>query len=276
MREPRCAAVDWNWTEFINDSAVRAMSPRSLGLYVRLLAAARDAEKVGWIGGDEATMKRLSGATDDEWRECGLTVLARFHAVDGGFLHSRTRKEHEAESTRIMLRKNHASLAAKSRWDKRFVPGALPVQCPTMLSSVTPSLLHSQNLTPLVTDVTARALSPKARKPRTPRQEHPDFAEWWASAPKRVDRIGAAKAYDQAVREGATPELLLAGIRRYATEVRGRDSKHVKHPETWLHKSWRDEPNLALVSDDNPYAAMQQRVKEARAKLEAEDAAERA
>src|SRR5438128_2681706 len=77
-RAARCNTVNWNWLEFLHDDAVGAMSPRALGLYVRLLGAAGLAGEPGWIKGDGSRMKRESGATDDEWRECGGTVLARF------------------------------------------------------------------------------------------------------------------------------------------------------------------------------------------------------
>ncbi len=68
------------------------------------------------------------------------------------------------------------------------------------------------------------------------------FAEWWAEVPRKVAKGAALRAYRTAIKR-ATPAELLAGIRRYAVEVEGREERYVAHPASWLNADrWLDLP----------------------------------
>lgn len=80
-----------------------------------------------------------------------------------------------------------------------------------------------------------------AAKP-PPRVSDADFDEWWRHAPRKVGRGNAERAYRAALKH-ATPADLLAGIQRFAGQVRGTDPQYIAHPATWLNgKRWLDEP----------------------------------
>ncbi len=65
---------------------------------------------------------------------------------------------------------------------------------------------------------------------------------WWLHVPRKAGKGQARRAFKGA-RKKADAETLLAGIRRYASEVAGEDSSFTKHPSTWLNgECWLDEP----------------------------------
>ncbi|PPD09754.1 MAG: hypothetical protein CTY36_02715 [Methylocystis sp.] len=92
----------------------------------------------------------------------------------------------------------------------------------------------------------------------------PGFDEFWQSFPKRVGRVAALKAFEQAVRSGATPQEITLGAMRYAAE-RDREPDPAKrvqytaHPAGWLNAGrWADEaapapePRLNAAQSDRP------------------------
>lgn len=70
------------------------------------------------------------------------------------------------------------------------------------------------------------------------------FDRWWQAYPLKAGEIAAREAYDRVLKRGlAEPEALIAGAKRYADAVAGRDSKFIKEPRNWLAGGhWADEP----------------------------------
>ena len=71
-----------------------------------------------------------------------------------------------------------------------------------------------------------------------------DFEAWYRQYPRKVGKLKAEKIYTTIVKaKNATPEELLAGAGRYATERAGQDPTYTRHPTTWLNAGgWLDEP----------------------------------
>lgn len=68
------------------------------------------------------------------------------------------------------------------------------------------------------------------------------FQAWWAEYPRKVAKPPAVKAYDAALKRGATAEQLLDGVKRYAIERQGEEDKFTKFPATWLNADgWLDQ-----------------------------------
>jgi hypothetical protein len=74
------------------------------------------------------------------------------------------------------------------------------------------------------------------------------FDEFWLEYPRKVEKNGATKAYEKAVKAGATPAEICEGARRYALwceegiSLGKHEEKFVKHPTTWLNNGcWSDE-----------------------------------
>ena len=70
-----------------------------------------------------------------------------------------------------------------------------------------------------------------------------EFDDWYQHYPKKVSRGAAEKALARARREGVSLETLIAGAKRYAAEMAGKELQFIRYPATWLNgKCWLDEP----------------------------------
>lgn len=79
-----------------------------------------------------------------------------------------------------------------------------------------------------------------------------DFEAWWQHVPRKVAKGQARKAY-RAARKKADADTLLAGIKRYAEAVRGKDAQYIRHPATWLNgEGWLDEAEPAPPKPQRP------------------------
>lgn len=73
----------------------------------------------------------------------------------------------------------------------------------------------------------------------------PDFAEFWAEYPRKVDRGHALKAWQRAARGGVLPPLaeILAALRRQTLSTGWQDEVYIPHPATWINgERWADMP----------------------------------
>lgn len=69
------------------------------------------------------------------------------------------------------------------------------------------------------------------------------FKGFWNQYPRRAGKKTAEKAFGKAVKEGASPQDIIAGAMRYAAERDGQEARFTKHPSTWLNAGcWEDEP----------------------------------
>jgi hypothetical protein len=77
---------------------------------------------------------------------------------------------------------------------------------------------------------------------KTPIVPASDFDEFYAACPRKVGKDAARKAYAKALTK-TDHATLMAGIRRYAEERRGKDAQYTAHPASWLNAGrWADEP----------------------------------
>jgi hypothetical protein len=68
------------------------------------------------------------------------------------------------------------------------------------------------------------------------------FERFWAIYPKQVGKLGAAKAWDKALKE-APADQIIDGVRRYAAERQDQNPQYTKNPSTWLNGGcWMDDP----------------------------------
>ncbi len=82
--------------------------------------------------------------------------------------------------------------------------------------------------------------SPKRRSELTDNLARSSFDTFYREYPRKQAPRKAAAAYVAAVRRGATPEAILAGLRRAKFST---DAKFIPHPATWLNDDrWLDEP----------------------------------
>jgi hypothetical protein len=114
-------------------------------------------------------------------------------------------------------------------------------------------MLRQQTTTVVDNKTTKERKVPKERKlnnkkiqsPQTPQNNSAldTFLVFYQAYPKRRARAKAEAAYTKALSLGATADELLAGAKRYAAEVRGKESQFVAFPASWLNQQrWLDEP----------------------------------
>jgi Helix-turn-helix domain len=79
------------------------------------------------------------------------------------------------------------------------------------------------------------------------------FDGFWASYPRRVAKVDAAKAWLQVTRDGATDlAAILAGLAAWVDHWRAEatESKFIPHPATWLRgRRWEDPPARPSTGD---------------------------
>lgn len=92
--------------------------------------------------------------------------------------------------------------------------------------------------------------TPAKAKPAAKNDSPDGFEEFYAVYPRKAARGDAVKAFCTALKK-TTPDVLVAGAKRYAAEVQGAELKYVKYPATWLNaQCWTDQapPLLRVVA----------------------------
>lgn len=91
---------------------------------------------------------------------------------------------------------------------------------------------------------------PASRPPKKSLNGHKaEFAEFYDSFPRHVAPRAAEKAYVSALKR-ASPEIILAGAKRYALSRAREDHKFTQHPATWLNADcWLNEDGKTISVD---------------------------
>lgn len=84
-------------------------------------------------------------------------------------------------------------------------------------------------------------------KNNTPSELDADFDEFWSAYPSRGQHANPKKParakWDQAIRRGVDPAVMIDGAKRLAASRRGKDPEHTPQATTWLNQErWADEP----------------------------------
>ena len=69
------------------------------------------------------------------------------------------------------------------------------------------------------------------------------FERFWLTYPRKVGKTAALKAWKAALKDGADPEEIIAGVQPAIDQWRreNRDAKFIPHPTTWLNQGrWAD------------------------------------
>jgi hypothetical protein len=69
-----------------------------------------------------------------------------------------------------------------------------------------------------------------------------NFTDFWSQYPRRVGKKDALRAWNKALKDGASAEEIVRGAERYRADVT-RDPAFTSHPATWLNGGrWLDDP----------------------------------
>lgn len=94
------------------------------------------------------------------------------------------------------------------------------------------------------TEGSANALPMRASARGGGRKPPNGFEEFWSLVPVKADKRKCEQNYAKAVRDGATPDQINAGMRRYRDwlEALGPNAPKAKYPQGWLTgERWNDE-----------------------------------
>jgi hypothetical protein len=76
-----------------------------------------------------------------------------------------------------------------------------------------------------------------------------DFDTFWKLYPRKVGKAQARERWDTAIKGGADPAVIIAAITAQLPELKQRERKYIKHPETWLNqRGWEDEVAPPLIA----------------------------
>lgn len=81
------------------------------------------------------------------------------------------------------------------------------------------------------------------------------FPEFWTLYPKKCEKIYAQRCYDAAIKNGATHEEILEGVKNYAKHCKSENTERqfIKNPSTWLNKGcWADEYEIPQEVASDP------------------------
>lgn len=274
------------WSDWSGDKALRMCSLAARGLWMELLAIMHEAEPYGHllVNGKRISPRQIGqivGAATDQVTAClkELEEAGVFSRTEDGVPFSRRMvRDNEASIQGAINGKRGGNPALKGGVNpSRRKPGPKPGKrrnskainsgnsgeeftentndANDLLGGITPPLKHQEAEAEAesqkgisVPDKGTPASDRSRGRSRAPRAGDPDgFAEWWDRYPLKTDRRHAAQAYAAALRRGAKPPDLLAGLARYSFQP---DPKFWPHGSTWLNGDrWRDEPPLRLVHD---------------------------
>ena len=79
-----------------------------------------------------------------------------------------------------------------------------------------------------------------------------DFADWWATYPRKRGKGQALRAY-RAARKKTTAEALHSALTRQTKTLTARGAEYCPYPATWLNgERWTDQPDAATPAPDQP------------------------
>ena len=222
------------WTDaYLADT--RHLSTHEHGAYLLLLMSAWRTPDCS-LPDDDRVLARLAGMNGGRWARCKGTVMAFFELGDDARWRQKrlTKERSRVETQRSQKRTaGRASARAKSQKQKETDSTAVVEPLQREDNGEATNHIHNQN--------------PPCSPPKGDGKKggESDFEAWWEHVPRKVAKGQARRAYKTALKK-TDAETLLAGIKRYAEAVRGKDAEFIRHPATWLNgEGWLDEPDPA-------------------------------
>jgi hypothetical protein len=221
------------WNDWDNDPALRLCSLAAQGFWMRLLCVAARHDPKGYVAieGRPLTMTetaRCAGCSELEAESLLAELLSKGVTTQdraGRIYNRRMVRAAKLSRTRSEVGKLGAEITNEKKREKsdlaRQNDGKDVGKPPG--KQVASSILLSSN------------------KKNIQKKGSPEFDAFWAACPRKVGVGKAREKYTTAL-EKASHESLLAGMKRYAASVVGKEEQFIAHPATWLHQErWLDE-----------------------------------
>lgn len=228
-------------------AGTRGMTAAQMGVYITIIAMMY--ERAGPVRCDDmAKLARLCGTSASGLKTLLEDLISDGKLVREGDMLSNRRAMLEIKN--VMSKSEVAREKANARWAKNYDKSMVD-EC----SGISPAMLAISHK-PL--DISFDAPAPK-KAPEKPKPEPSRFDEFLAVYPKRDGsnpKEPARQKFDQAVKRGEDPEVIISAAKRYAEQQKrlgNIGTPYVKQAVSWLNaKSWLDDygsPSNA-VSDD--------------------------
>lgn len=223
--------VKWYSADFLN--GIADMDPNQIAVYSVVLNRIYDNE--GPIDDDVERIARRCNMRPTSCKKAVDTLVESGKLIRRDGVLSNSRCEKEIKSRQKLAQKSSES--ARSRWGNR---------------DENPNENNDDVMQPhMPNECEGDAYQkPEARTRKPPNPLEGEFEEFYREYPKRVDRKKAERAY-RATRKTVPHAKLMAGVRAYRDEVKGKDPQFIKHPTTWLNAgSWENTPTAEPTSQN--------------------------
>ena len=226
-------------TDWRGDAALRSVSFAARGLWMDMLSLMHEAETYGHLlvngrAPPTARLARMLGGTIKEVTQLldELEEQRVFSRTDDGIIYSRRMVRDHAKAARD---KENGRAGGNPNIKRKGNGGVNPPPNPDD---------NGQDKAQ-IPEARSQKLEKKERGKNTPTphgvgaSDPPGFGDFWDSYPRKVGRRTAALAYAAAIKRGAKPDDIAAGLEHAQWNP---EPRFQPHPTTWLNRDgWRDE-----------------------------------
>lgn len=195
------------------------------------LAYAANEDGVCWPGVDLLVQRVGAG------RSTVLQYLAEL--AEEGYINRQRRRSRSNVYTVVRERLQQVGMSRSRTIQEPDEPAAGPSTNGTVQQ---PALGRSSSRTFLKGKIKEPSNDPhrKTIKPRNVGGYTSEFEAWWDHYPRKVDKLHAFRKFKTAL-QVTDAGTLMASVKRFATEMAGREPEHIKHAATWLHgRCWEN------------------------------------
>ncbi|MCA3572748.1 MAG: helix-turn-helix domain-containing protein [Aestuariivirga sp.] len=241
----------WSWLDQVSsDPALSALAFRTAYVIARYTN-----RQTGDAWPSLETLAKAVGATDRSVKRCiaELCDAGYLQKRRGGFGKS-NRYQMELPGDRSGNSIQDTRVPNEAASEDTSVPNDASIQdtsVPSFRTPVSPQLGHQCPTNPIIEPVEIEPVE-KDISPHTPRgsfqqgtrqEDHSRaFDEFWLAYPLRKAKGAARRAFDKAIKGGASAAAIIEGAKLYASERAGQETRYTAHPATWLTgERWTDE-----------------------------------
>lgn len=241
------------------DPALRSVSAAARGLWIDLITLMHESDPYGHllIGGQPPTPRMLASVLSMREKEV-VSLLNDLRSAGvcsetaEGILYSRRMvRDAESQETARVIGSRGGNPNLKR--DKGGVNP--PVNPPVNLEAEAEAEKEEEPPKPPVPGGGEVVPVPPPDPVKVEAPKPDPFDAFWAAYPRKVGKDDARKKFAQATKAGATPDEIMAGLKRTTFDTR-EGGRFIPYPATWLNQGrWKDQGidlDAAKPDDDEP------------------------
>jgi uncharacterized protein YdaU (DUF1376 family) len=236
--------------QWLGDDNVLLMSFEARGMHMHLMCIAWQQEPPCTLPADDEMLRQWVG-NPRNWEKLKAQILRAWRMVDGRWLQAGLLAEYNKQKAYSESRKSSA--------DKRWNKDAYEMHTHSVRNALQSSSSTSDIKPPIVPQggpVAVPDSKPKKTKATMTAEQREWFTPWWESYPRKDAKQPAEIAWGRIVRDKATAEAALVGLKAQLPDLLARERDKIPHPATWINQMrWTDEiraPTVYPVRDVPP------------------------